>query len=216
MVERLLEAGRVVLHRDGYEGFTTNRVAREAGVSPGSLYQYFADKGAIVAAIIECWSDEVEEAAASGLAARLGEEGPAMVHAVADALLAALETSPALLRVVMEELPPREHRARLTAFERRVVDLVTAYLAARPGTSGPDRSPARIAWVLVMAVENLTVRYVLDDPPLTRADFLDEVTALCAGYLWPGPADPGRADPGRADLGRAGPRQQDPRARANP
>lgn len=185
MVERLLEAGRVVLHRDGYQGFTTNRVAQEAGVSPGSLYQYFTDKGAIVAAIIERWSDEVEEKAASGLAARLGEEGPAMVRAVADALLAALETSPALLRVVMEELPAREHRARLTAFERRVIDLVTAYLAARPGALAAGRSPSRVAWVLVMAVENLSVRFVLDAPPLSREEFLDEVTALCIGYLDP-------------------------------
>lgn len=185
MVARLVEAGRQVLHRDGYEGFTTNRVAQEAGVSPGSLYQYFSDKGAIIAAIIARWSDEVEERATTGLAARLGEEGPAMVRAVADALLEALETSPELLRVVMEELPPSQHRPRLVSFERRVIDLVTAYLAARPGALGPERSAARIAWVLVMAVENLSVRFVLDAPALSRDEFLDEVTALCLGYLDP-------------------------------
>jgi len=38
MVQRLLEAARAVLVRDGYDGFSTNRVAAEAGVSPGSLY----------------------------------------------------------------------------------------------------------------------------------------------------------------------------------
>ena len=49
MVERIVEAARVVLVRDGYEAFTTNRVADEAEVSPGSLYQYLPDKSALVA-----------------------------------------------------------------------------------------------------------------------------------------------------------------------
>lgn len=184
MVERLLDAGREVLQRDGYDSFTTNRVAEEAGVSPGSLYQYFANKAAIVAAIIEQWSDDIDDKVAAALADRLGEEGPAMVRATADALLAALEESPALLRVVMEELPHRQHRPRHAALERRVTDLMTAYLAVRPGTTRITR-PAASAWVLVMALENLAVRYVLDQPPIAREDFLDEVTDLCVGYLQP-------------------------------
>lgn len=184
MVERLVDAGRVVLQRDGYDAFTTNRVAQEAGVSPGSLYQYFANKAAIVDAIIERWSDDTNDKVAAALADRLGEEGPEMVRATADALLAALEESPALLRVVMEELPHRQHRPRHVALERRVVDLMTAYLAARPGSTRVTR-PAASAWLLVMALENVAVRYVLDRPAITREDFLDEVTDLCVGYLQP-------------------------------
>lgn len=184
MVERLVEAGRAVLQRDGYDAFTTNRVAQQARVSPGSLYQYFANKAAIVDAIIEQWAATVDEQVAAALADRLGEEGPAMVRGTADALLAALETSPALLRVVMEELPHRQNRPRLVALERRVTELLTAYLAARPGATRVTR-PTASAWVLVMALENLAVRYVVDRPPIDRDDFLDEVTDLCVGYLQP-------------------------------
>lgn len=39
MVERIIDGGQTVLLRDGYAGFSTNRVADAAGISPGSLYQ---------------------------------------------------------------------------------------------------------------------------------------------------------------------------------
>ncbi len=53
MVERIIAAGQTVLLRDGYEKASTNRVAGEAGISPGSLYQYFPDKESVLAAVID-------------------------------------------------------------------------------------------------------------------------------------------------------------------
>jgi AcrR family transcriptional regulator len=50
-VETLLDAAVQVLERDGEAGFTTNRVAEAAGFSIGTLYQYFPNKAAIVAAL---------------------------------------------------------------------------------------------------------------------------------------------------------------------
>ena len=47
LVEAILEAAIRVLARDGAAAFTTIRVAERAGVSVGSLYQYFPDKQAI-------------------------------------------------------------------------------------------------------------------------------------------------------------------------
>lgn len=182
MVERIIEAGRTVLMRDGYEGFSTNRVAGEAGISPGSLYQYFPDKSAIVAAVIDRHSDAVAERVAAALADRIGDAGPGMIRATAAALLDALGADVELLRVVMEELPTARNRDRRTALERRVRELVTVYLAARPGTTRSVDHPTT-AWVLVMAIEHLTVRYVLDRPDIERDAFLDEVVALCGGYL---------------------------------
>jgi AcrR family transcriptional regulator len=40
-VQRILEATARVLIADGYDAASTNRIAAEAGVSPGSVYQYF-------------------------------------------------------------------------------------------------------------------------------------------------------------------------------
>jgi AcrR family transcriptional regulator len=51
--EAILEAAARILSSDGPRGLTTNRVARRAGVSVGSLYQYFPNKHAIVRALLE-------------------------------------------------------------------------------------------------------------------------------------------------------------------
>lgn len=182
MVERIVRAGREVLVEDGYDAFSTNRVAAAAEVSPGSLYQYFPDKASILAVVVERYLDETIELVAAALGDRITELGPAMVRDTADALVAALERDRALLRVVYGELPLSQTHARLTGLERRVRDLVAAYLAARPALNHrPDAAAA--AWVLVLAIENLAVRWVLDQPALTRDQLLDEMVALVAGYL---------------------------------
>jgi AcrR family transcriptional regulator len=178
MVERLVAAARTVLVRDGYDAFSTNRVAEEAGVSPGSLYQYFPHKAALVETVIDRWSDEISDRVAASLADRVDLVGPDMIRATADALLAALESDAPLLHIVWEELPAVQHRHRQRALERRVTELLTVYLAA----SGARRADsAATAWVLVMAMENIAVRWVLDRPEVSRERLLDEVTALAAG-----------------------------------
>lgn len=181
MVERILAAARIVLVRDGYESFTTGRVASEAGVSPGSLYQYFPDKDALVTEVMERWSSEVSDRVADSLAgaAPVDINAPESVHTIADALLAAIERDEGLLRIVWEELPAVRHRSAQHALERRVRELLSVFLTSA-GMRRKD-SAAR-AWVVVMAVENVAVRWVLDRPGISRDDLLDEFAALVGGF----------------------------------
>ncbi|WGL53331.1 TetR/AcrR family transcriptional regulator [Nocardioides sp. BP30] len=182
MVERILAAGRKVLVEHGYDAFSTNRVATTAGISPGSLYQYFPDKAAILELVVDRYWDEVAESVAAALADRLGIAGAAMARETADALISALEADPALLRVVAEELPLARNRTRRAALEKRVRELAAAYLLVRPERSRrPD--PTVAAWVIVLAMENLALRWVLDQPPIAREVVLAEMTALIGGYL---------------------------------
>lgn len=53
MVERLLDATAATLAERGLDNTTTNHIAEQAGVSIGSLYQYFSDKQALVEALLE-------------------------------------------------------------------------------------------------------------------------------------------------------------------
>lgn len=183
MVERIVAAGRQVLLDHGYDAFSTNRVAAAAGISPGSLYQYFPDKTAILDVVIDRYWDEVTERVAASLADRIGDLGATMVRDTADALVTALDADRELLRVVAEELPAQRSKDRRAALERRVRELAATYLAARPGSSHRP-SPAIAAWVVVLAIENLAIRWVLDRPAtLDREQLLDEVVALVAGYL---------------------------------
>ena len=78
--EAIVQAATQVLERDGPAGFNTNRIAERAGVSVGSVYQYFSNKHAILAA--------------AARRALTGETGPAprRLRALLDALISAVES----------------------------------------------------------------------------------------------------------------------------
>src|SRR5271168_5411173 len=61
-VNVILEASARILEADGLRGFNTNAVADKAGVSVGSLYQYFPNKDAILLALIKSFEDGTGEA----------------------------------------------------------------------------------------------------------------------------------------------------------
>lgn len=180
MVERIIAAGREVLVQAGYEGFSTNRVAEQAGVSPGSLYQYFPDKAAILDEVIDRYWEHNAVLTERALGDRVAQITPDNTRPVIDALLTAMEADPALLRVVHEELPQARWRERRTQLVRRVRELTTAAAIA---LSHDDPHAADAAWVIVIAMENLATKWVLDRPDIDRDDFIEELNALVAGYL---------------------------------
>src|ERR1700761_5486710 len=88
-VSAILEAAAQILEAGGLAAFTTNAVAERAGVSIGTLYQYFADKQALLRALAE---REIRRAlAAIGTALRGDPQVPgeqrvrAMVRALVNA-----------------------------------------------------------------------------------------------------------------------------------
>src|SRR5215218_5081008 len=74
LMQRVLDAGEELLASEGVEALTTTRIAAEADVAVGSLYQYFPDKAAIVDALAARYLEEFE-ALMGELAERAGREG---------------------------------------------------------------------------------------------------------------------------------------------
>lgn len=83
-VERLLSVSRDLIAAQGSEALRMSDVAQQAGVSIGSLYQYFPDKAAVIRALAE----------------RYNEEGRACVGGELGAVAVAAELGPALLRII--------------------------------------------------------------------------------------------------------------------
>ena len=82
----MLEAATRILDKQGLAGLTTNRVAEVAGVSIGSLYQYFPDKRGLVEAIRQRHFAEVL-AVVEGAARERAPLGERLEHLVAGMLL---------------------------------------------------------------------------------------------------------------------------------
>lgn len=182
MVERIIEAGTRVLVANGYEGASTNRIADEAGISPGSLYQYFPNKDAIVVAIVERYRDRMERDIAEQLTGMLGAPPAELVQRILRALVDALSREPEILRAIVQNVPHQSGLDTFASFERRVTDLLRGYLMMhRELLREADLEAAM--WMAVQSVELLSVRYVLDAPPIPRERFVDELTALVIGYL---------------------------------
>ena len=182
MVERIIDAGRAVLLERGYDGASTNRIAAQAHISPGSLYQYFPDKDAIVAEVVDRWTAELHTRISRVFTRAL--EGSAEDMSVRETLLellGALGENPRLLRVLIEELP-KAPDSRLSDFEKRIDALLGMWLRFHLTDRG-SRPVDAIAWMLVRTVENVAVSYVLEQPDITREQVADELTAMVTAYL---------------------------------
>ncbi len=183
----LLDAAAHVFGELGYARATTNRIAERAGVSIGSLYQYFPGKDALLVALAE---RHLEEALAGARreAARLRDldvDADTLVEVLVAAYVD-LNTAPpggsAVHRVIHDEAPR-------TPEVLEVLDRVHGFVAGevehhlrRLGLGAGD--PGLSAWTLVRALDAVVHRVVLDPPPgRTREQCAAEAVRLCRGHL---------------------------------
>lgn len=192
-VEVIVQATARVLLKEGFEACTTNRVAREAGVSIGSVYQYFPNKESLVLAVMERHLGQLQEA----LAARLGElAGADLETAVPEILRAMLEVNhiqPRLHRVLLEQVPRIGALKRLHELHDQYEPLVTAWLEAhREQLDVP--SPSVAAFVLIAAVEGVLTRVMLERTAWLEQGVLEQQLAkLVLAYLRAPSGSPPRA-----------------------
>jgi AcrR family transcriptional regulator len=183
-VEAILEAASQVFESRGYAAATTNRIAERAGVSIGSLYQYFPNKDAILVALTHRHLAEGTALLGPPLARlEAGEPWEEVLPEVVDAMVAMHAVAPMLHRCLFEETRlPKDLRDELENLEDALVDLTARALAADPeGFPGDTRL---VAAIVVNAIEGLTHRLVLR--PQAEADpesTAREITILVRAYL---------------------------------
>lgn len=182
-VDTILGATARVLIRHGYDGLTTNAVAEQAGVSIGSLYQYFPNKEALVASLIEHHIELINADLFRELTRvaqlPLGEA----VRAVIELTISAHAVEPELHRVLTEQVPRIGRMARLIELEQISHRMVAGVLAARRDELA-IRDPDLAAYICCSAIEAIAHRSALIAPDRLRDPRLvDEATALITRYL---------------------------------
>jgi AcrR family transcriptional regulator len=180
-VDAILQAATYILVKDGWERFTTNRVAERAGVNIASLYQYFPNKESIV---VELQRRHVEKARPGNPEAMAALQAKGSLHDVLAALIQASvdehSTAPALHRVFAEELPRSARRvdpAREALVYAQLKELVRPFVR-----NIPDLDLA----VFVMRVAgHAIVHEAANQRPelLTRPELVDEIVLLMEQYL---------------------------------
>lgn len=185
-VDALVEATARILVREGFDKASTNRIAEEAGVSIGSLYQYYPGKEALVVAVIDRHNRELMAVVREALADVAALPVADAVRRLVAVAIAAHRIDPRLHRVIAEQIPRTGQLENVEAFNRETFALFRNYLEQhRDEIRAIDLELA--AYMCVTSIEALTHNAVLH-----RADFAsdeayatlaDEATRLIVGYL---------------------------------
>jgi len=134
-VEVILEAAARILEKAGPSGFTTNAIADRAGVSVGSLYQYFPNKDAITRALIR---RELEALETAVNAIDRTQTAPAPLDCFIDRAVAQQLRRPSLAKVLEVEEDRLGANSDRGPVRARIATLLSGILADAGHPAGPD------------------------------------------------------------------------------
>jgi AcrR family transcriptional regulator len=178
-VNAILEASAQVLEAGGLDAFTTNAVAERAGVSIGTLYQYFADKNAVLRALaqreVEATLANVAKALNAGAEPSLEGRLRAVVHAMINAFRGRQRARRAVALAVMAQ-----------GFSVQLFSPVATFLGARGEYGNPDYAPLTQEQIFVLSRSLMGVvrAAMLEDQPFFKSrTFEDELVRMMLAYF---------------------------------
>jgi AcrR family transcriptional regulator len=182
-VDAILTATAQILVEEGYDKATTNTIARRAGVSIGSLYQYFPNKEALVTALCERHLHDTTRVLMGAIETLKDAPLPEAIRRLIDVLLRIHAVEPELHRVLIEQVPRLSGFEAITQIDRVLIDMIRTNLSKRVEALRP-RDLELAAFILVHGVQGVTHAAVLDRPDALHDDVLaTEITDLVLRYL---------------------------------
>jgi AcrR family transcriptional regulator len=181
--------------RDGYAKLTTTRVARRAGVSVGTLYQYFPDKRSLVTALKVRYFGLMAGAVEAALARDDSTDLEAVLRRALVALIGVKREHLDLTKALRGPMAELDGLSFLRDTSEYFASVLAPHLArARPGEEG---AAPRAAAILVAALEGAISHAVYTAPGWLEADwFVDDLVQLAVGYLGGGAGRLRRGAPG--------------------
>jgi len=184
-VMAILDAtGRVLLRR-GYDGCTTNLVAEVAGVGIGSLYEYFPNKDALVAALIEREIDTFVATLEREMVATFDRPFSDALRSALGAALDYLEARRDLVRILMAEYPHFGQLPAIGRLPRRVSELAASCLRSWGDELSFEDHPAN-AYVIATMLGGVYLSQTLAPvAPVPRDAMLDALVPILLRVLQP-------------------------------
>jgi AcrR family transcriptional regulator len=161
-VEAMLDAAIVILRAGGIAAITTNRIAETAGVSIGSVYQYFPNKHALFLALHERHIRQVDEVMRRHLERPNADTLDQLIGEMLDGMIEAHRTDSTLSKLLQSEVP---HRAGESVdFVTRLFSDFRAALSKYDRTSGLKSPPSGRAFLVATMVEAFSHAILLRRP----------------------------------------------------
>lgn len=182
-----MEAAIQVFEKRGYQGTTTNHIAERAGVSVGSVYQYFPNKKSIlfhlmadhIASLVQSIEEMMPENQKRG---RLTKKG---IKKIVEALVRAHREETAYHKIALSEVPEAQKELLLMAAEaeRKIAKKLEGIIESTPESRKKDAGVAALTFT--QTANWLTHRYTLFSAASEEADqvFVDETTDILSRYI---------------------------------
>ncbi len=181
-VEAVFEATLQVLERDGYARLTTTRIAERAGISVGSLYQYFPNKRTLLAELLRSHMRRIVDAVASAADDTCGQLMEVRIRAIVSAFVSIKREhvrASRALHAVFADL----NISSLAAPElQRAQSIAAEVVRSHCEQIGAD--PELAALILVSGLEGPVTQLVMTAPEaLMNPQLVVHLQAAALGYL---------------------------------
>ncbi|MEU6710733.1 TetR/AcrR family transcriptional regulator [Nonomuraea sp. NPDC046802] len=178
----ILDAAESVIAEVGYPDMTTNQVAARAGMSPGSLYQFFRNKEEILDGLVSRYTDERQEFWAAQLAA-VSPEVPleALVGQFVDESVRFKSASPAYWSLLYGTATGDQ----LVAASQRLHDDIARQVAAMLRRRSPDLPEERalLTGTMALAMVKAVMPMITTTTPERSAELVAELKLMLVRYL---------------------------------
>lgn len=187
MVAKIIATAVKMLKKTDPDQITTNAIAARAGVSKGSIYQYFANKEELIHAAIEQLAAEQAPLIEDMLRSVTLEQPQDAMQASIDILIDFTIANRKLIRYVADRPDYARTLENASGLNATLLAMTTLHMAHYRDQYRHELSPRALAWLFFNMAVATTTRYIESDDPIQLDELRCGLKFASAGLLVGGP-----------------------------
>lgn len=189
-VDHILRVAEALFAEVGFENATTNAVAARAGISIGSLYQFFSGKEAILEAMADRYLEQTRAALRKHFTTTLDLDTEPFMRILIDAMLKQQEQRPYFLQALATSRPSRALAERVELLLDEYAELMVNRWRER-GVGGSDKGLLKLRAKVTVRVLTGLLPLALSSRGKERVAVMDEIHQVVVNYVKPTLKKPG-------------------------
>jgi AcrR family transcriptional regulator len=183
MVERILDAAAHVLHENGIVDFGTRQVAERAGISVGSLYQYFDHKQALLQALGEHVSQLINQHIQAVIPSLISATPEQFVRIIIESAFEVLDQNEGRYLYLIQHWQQLDIRQDVRQLEQLIIQAIELFSASHPELRNLPQL-RRTLYIAVNTVLFNLMRYTSEPSPFfSRGELIDGLVDMLDTYF---------------------------------
>jgi AcrR family transcriptional regulator len=183
MVAKIVSTTALLLHKHAPEQITTNLIAEKAGISKGSIYQYFANKEQMISAAIEQLATEQAPAIEDMLRANTLDRPESAMESSIDILIDYTIANRRLIRYLAERPDHIRTFERVSGLNATLLAMTRLHMTHYRSHYRDELSTSALAWLFFNMAVATTMRYIESDDPIRLDELRAGLKFASAGLL---------------------------------